>query len=828
MKILRNLLWVGAGIAAATAHAIPAVWDTTLGGELNDTGQSIINCRDGGYLVAGYSSSPAGSGKAQDSKGGNDFWVARLQEDGQLLWDRTLGGTGDDRAYCAAAVEGGYIVAGRSNSPLGGDKTEDSEGGYDFWILKISAIGEIIWDRTIGGSGWDQANAMTPTADGGYIIAGDSYSGIGGSKSQSNQGACDFWVVKLASDGSLIWDSTFGGNAEDRATSIVNAPDSGYAVAGYTISSDIDTRLPENGLLPDFWLVKIDDAGEIVWNQCYGNAENDMATSMLATDSGYTLAGSKGDDYWILGTDLTGTQLWESRIGGSNTDQLKAIAETTDDGYVLAGYSDSGKSGDKTSDCLGQFDYWIVRTDETGTVKRDYVFGGTGIDMPFGIAAGLRDTFVVAGSSVSEINIIGERLTPPKGSGDYWCIKYMDAETMGRYFTEKLPATHLQPTNGITITDHTPLLSWHDPAGIFNSTTILIMQNGKKIVEHRQHSEHRAFQVMEYLPAGEYNWWVYCFSSYYNGPNGWSSLGIFTIALTPPGNVLTTQPANGELIDSRMPLLKWEQQGHDADWYHVTAINDGKVVVDKWLKEQELQLDQALPGGNYNWWVQPWNPDGTGAWSSKASFSIDKGTPEPPELRAPLNSNELPGITYIWGHDTNATWFEVWYENTLLPHANFYIWPFEDKTINPVSQWLKAEDLTTTGTTSIYESRAFKWGHYRWCVRGWSPDGMGKWSTVEEFDIGATKPIDGTPPGEFSWEEGTTEYAEWYHLAIESIGYAKWIKQDETTMSGKIRSFSTAINGSNMDDFTWSIRAWDSDLGMGPWTTATFEQPDNK
>jgi hypothetical protein len=140
------------------------------------------------------------------------------------VWDKTYGGSSYDNASAIAlAAGGGYIIAGKSFSGISGDKTQVSQGNYDYWIVKIDENGTKVWDKTFGGNGDDRANAITPAPGGGYIIAGYSNSGISGDKSQASQGGNDYWLVKIDENGNKVWDKRFGGSGVDEAKSIVAA-----------------------------------------------------------------------------------------------------------------------------------------------------------------------------------------------------------------------------------------------------------------------------------------------------------------------------------------------------------------------------------------------------------------------------------------------------------------------------------------------------------------------------------------------------------------------------------------------------------------------------
>ena len=209
-------------------------------------------------------------------------------------WNKTYGGTMDDLAYSLVqTVDGGYALAGETGS--------SGAGGYDVWLVKTDSSGNQLWNRTYGGTYDDAAQALVQTSDGGYALAGwtDSF-GAGG---------YDFWLVKTDSSGNMLWNKTYGGTQNDVAYSLVQTVDGGYALAGSTVSSGAGGE--------DVWLVKTNSSGNQQWNKTYGGTQDDAAYSLVQTvDGGYALAGytnsfgAGGEDVWLVKTDSSGNQQW--------------------------------------------------------------------------------------------------------------------------------------------------------------------------------------------------------------------------------------------------------------------------------------------------------------------------------------------------------------------------------------------------------------------------------------------------------------------------------------------------------------------------------------
>ena len=195
-------------------------WQNTIGGSNTDDLYSIEQTADGGYILGGFSSSPLSGDKTEGFIGFHDYWVIKLDSIGNIEWQNTIGGVGNDDLYITQSSDGGYILGGSSNSGISGDKTDSNKGGYDYWVLKLDATGSIVWQKTIGGNLDDKLYSLDETEDGGFLLGGYSYSGISGDKTEANKGGADYWVIKIDSTGNIIWQKTIGGSEFDGLYSV--------------------------------------------------------------------------------------------------------------------------------------------------------------------------------------------------------------------------------------------------------------------------------------------------------------------------------------------------------------------------------------------------------------------------------------------------------------------------------------------------------------------------------------------------------------------------------------------------------------------------------
>ncbi len=340
---------------------------------------SLITTSDGGFLIGGQSGAESGAIKSEDSKGGNDYWIVKLNADGTKEWDKTVGGSDEDWLYSLIATEdGGYLLGGVSHSGADGEKSDTCRGEGDYWVVKLNADGSKAWDKTFGGFGDEYLTSMITTLDGGYLLGGYSGSDATGDKTEGWKGGggfgrFDFWVVKLNADGSKAWDKTFGGYGDDVLMSMILTKDGGFLLGGGSESGGGDKTESKGSV--DYWILKLNSDGAKAWEKSFGGKGIDFLTALTATpDGGYLLGGwsnsgirddkteaSRGIvDYWVVKLNADGSKAWDKTAGGGGNNYLTSLSTTQDGSYLLGGWSNSQASGDKTENTKGSgdLDYW--------------------------------------------------------------------------------------------------------------------------------------------------------------------------------------------------------------------------------------------------------------------------------------------------------------------------------------------------------------------------------------------------------------------------------------------------------------------------------------
>jgi hypothetical protein len=417
---------------------VPSIeWQRTFGGTKDETLTCLEQTSDGGFILGGYSYSVADGNKTSENFGGADFWVLRLDANGNKLWERSFGGSDDDFLYTLQqTADGGYILGGSSRSGVSGNKTAPNSGFSDFWAVRLDSQGAMLWDVSFGGSSSAFLRSLQQTADGGFVLGGYSSSGRDGNKTASSFGNNDFWVVRLDASHNKIWDLSFGGGGRDALSALQETADFGFVLGGAsTLSANGSKTSPVIGLT-DFWVVRLDPSGRQLWDRSYGGTNDDSLTSLQqTTDGGFILGGSSdsgatgnkstpnlgGYDFWVVRVDGQGTILWDRSFGGSNNEALNSLQQTADGGFIVGGYSASGMDGTKTSPNLGLEDFWVVRLDADGNQLWDQSFGGSGSDSLRVVRSTADGGFVLGGQSSSGLS--GSKTSPNFGGSDFWVAK---------------------------------------------------------------------------------------------------------------------------------------------------------------------------------------------------------------------------------------------------------------------------------------------------------------------------------------------------------------------------------------------------------------------
>ncbi len=389
-----------------SAQISPAIeWQRCLGGSKGEEPTNIIATHDGGFLVLGVSRSNDGdvSGAPPVEYFG---WIIRLDQFGNTLWTRNIDGNGRSGVNSALeTADSGFIVAGYTTSQFSGD--QKTKGGYDALILKLNKDGAIVWQKVYGGSSNDYARSIVENSreGGGYIFAGYTSSLDGdviGRHPSTGRDSSDVWVVKLTYSGEIEWQRCYGGNKDESANAILQTPDGGYAFVGSTASrsGDVVGHHIDSMGGHDAWVVKLGVTGNIIWQQCLGGSNDDIAYGIANAFNGeLIITGTTGSpdgmanfhvstlvfgaaDAFCALLSKEGSIVWQNCFGGNDEDDGRSIVNTDDGGFLFVGNT-SSTDGD-VMNCHsvlfggGHYDadVWLKKLNSKGEVEWQQCFGG--------------------------------------------------------------------------------------------------------------------------------------------------------------------------------------------------------------------------------------------------------------------------------------------------------------------------------------------------------------------------------------------------------------------------------------------------------------------
>jgi hypothetical protein len=434
LRIMIGFLLLTCLLASCGQGTIHLDWQRCLGGSQNDYGECIQQTADGGYIAAGYAAS--WDGDVRGGHAGYDYLIVKFDASHNIEWQKSLGGSEDDMAYSIQQTkDGGYVVAGCTNSAGHTDSDGDVSGkhGYnDYWVVKLDSKGNVKWQTCLGGGKDEKAYSIREISGGGYVVAGMTNSNDG--NVSGNHGGSDCWIAMLNSPGKLVWQKCLGGSDDDVAQCVQQTKDGGYIVAGYTHSIDGDVRGRHKGY--DCWVVKLDARRNIEWQKCLGGSDDDVARSIQqTTDGGYIVAGYSGskdgdvtdnhgdDDAWVVKLDSKGMIKWQECLGGSNVDEAYSVQQTKDGGYIIAGDTHS-IDGDVSGRHTG-YDAWVVKLNPDGAIAWQKCLGGDNFDATECINQ-TSNGYIVAGRTLSNNGDVKGN----HGGHDFWIVKLFEKCTI--------------------------------------------------------------------------------------------------------------------------------------------------------------------------------------------------------------------------------------------------------------------------------------------------------------------------------------------------------------------------------------------------------------
>jgi hypothetical protein len=399
MKVRQLYYWSIALLLlfSSQSYSQDILWEKSFGGRYADYLMDVQATPDNGFLLAGSSMSEKSGNKTADSAGDLDYWILKMDEDGDLEWQNKFGGSGTDMLqHICLTKDGGFILAGNSDSIIGFDKKDTTNGQEDYWVIKLDAGGGIQWQKTIGGSGQDVLKTICQTSDGGYLLGGSSSSEISGNKTTEAFGNLDFWLVKIDEKGTIEWQKSFGGIYADELKSLEQTKDRGYIIGGYSNSPKSGNKTDDNIGIGDYWVLKLDTKGDVEWQKTIGGNKDDELQLVHQTyDNGFIVGGNSnssntfykntssnnGTDIWILKLDIEGTIKWQESYNIGEIDVVTSVIENDDHSLLLGGFAKSETCVANKSDQNEINDYVVIKLNENGVELWRKSVGSSGEDV---------------------------------------------------------------------------------------------------------------------------------------------------------------------------------------------------------------------------------------------------------------------------------------------------------------------------------------------------------------------------------------------------------------------------------------------------------------
>lgn len=413
-------------------------WQKTIGGTALDEANLILQSTDNsGYFVVSTSSSNIGFEKTENSYGGSDVWVVFLDNDGNVLWDKTYGGSENESPKAAVIHNNRLFILATSSSGQTGNKTAINHGSSDLWLLSLNLNGDIDWQSSYGGSDVEGAVDLK-VHNGEMILLGNSYSQISGNKTENSYGQSDYWIIKInTTNGTILNQKTIGSTGLDNAVGLaIDNLGNSYILGGS--ETGISGLKTINGYGDaDHWVVKLNSSFDLIDQSCFGGSgyENPYNGNIIILESKIYISGTTdsnnngtitengygSNDAWLYSLDLNLEQEWSKLYGGTGFDSGGKIVPFSNGSFLLGFNSSSGISGNKTVANIGISDCWIILIDGSGNIVSQTAIGGNQVEFAADALLNNNNNLVITSSSDSGIS--GMKTEALRGVNDVWVFE---------------------------------------------------------------------------------------------------------------------------------------------------------------------------------------------------------------------------------------------------------------------------------------------------------------------------------------------------------------------------------------------------------------------
>lgn len=344
----------------------------------------------------------------------------------EIEWQKTFGGSLNDEGYSMYATSDNHLLATGIAYSTDGDINESFGGKGDGWVIKYDNNGNLIWKKAYGGSGSDSIWDIVETDDGNYLFVGSSDSNDGDINSPLGQS--DFWLVKINTNGDIIWSKNYGGSDSESGDKIIKNNDGSFIVIGSSFSDD--GIFTDNHGFIDYSVIKINASGDVIWSKSFGGTGLDLAIDgLLDSDNNILITGyaysndgnfnqNKGEkDIWLLKLNQNGDLLWKKNIGGTDHDESFCLAEDSNGNYIVG--VDSRSDDFDFDENYGNMDGWIFKLDKNGNILNKFHFGGSLLDVPMSLLFNSDGDLIIGGiTASSDVDVSYNH-----GNYDFWLLK---------------------------------------------------------------------------------------------------------------------------------------------------------------------------------------------------------------------------------------------------------------------------------------------------------------------------------------------------------------------------------------------------------------------
>ncbi len=741
-------------------YAIENDWNRIYGGTSADEGRYIIQTGDGGYIVVGNTESYSGN---------PDVLLMKLDKQGNIQWSKTFGGDREDYAYSLQPTsDGGFIIVGYTNS---------FETGYHIYIIKTDALGDTLWTKIYGPA---KAYSVEKTSDGNFMIAGVISSGYNNN---------DLYLLKINPFGDTLWSRKYNVYRDDYANALIETPDSGFIVVGYTAYTTDYVHY-------DLILLKINKLGDTIWTKRYGgNGRRAGKDIIQAINGGYIITGYSwpyGSDYtylMLLKIDENGDIVWNKFYKGLDDAAGYSVTYATDSGYIFAGTTNSNSSGKK--------DIYLVKTDVNGDTLWTAYQGGTETDIPYCINNTADGGYIIAGKTYTH-----------DSDGDLYIVK----ESYVKLLT---PNTRQYLKGGSSY-----LITWDKLMPLQFSEYVLrySTNNGQDFSDFIAALDTSTLQYLWIVPYINSDKCKILIQSVYNGDTlAWDvSEENFIIDSDPPIFRNLLSPQNGEFTQ-RQVVLMWESAVDNLSGIEKYTI---EISFDPLFSQlfgsfnlQDTTITLSLADTLYYWRVCAIDSAGNKSnWSSVWQFEVDTHAPNAPLLFSPQNNSWVNTNNVIFEWEEVSKYFKSPVRYVLTVDTTPY---FNVPVIIDTTRF-------TTDTATLPD------GSYYWRVKAFDLAGNeGGWSLIWYVGVDGHSPDIPTliTPTNGAWLNSNNVTFQWTGVSKDGGAPVEYIIQVDTsnTFTNPVIHDTVSLNSTNYtlpeSYYYWRVRAYDLAGNEGLWTS---------